>query len=197
MRSMMALAIILAVGVPCSFSQDDHAEMAPMQRTVDHERLAFLAGNWKITGSTTKDCPYGAAKFTATEHSELMSGGLYLVSKTQYRGQFHNSSQIAVFGVDPSTKKYTYDLYNSMGTRLQATGALQMASEARARSGKVGKGDTFTWDSGAKMAAKGQPVATQYVVEVVSPTRYNFKVVGGGIVWMTGVADKVSNPAPE
>src|SRR5437016_1160337 len=81
-------------------------------RTEQHRMLAALAGDWTIKGRTYKDCPYGEGTFTAKEHNELMRGGLFLVSRTQHSALFKNSNQIAFFGVDPTTKRFTYSMYS-------------------------------------------------------------------------------------
>jgi len=193
MKKRLALvSLLLVTGTVIAAAQEASDHMGMQEKTVEHERLQYLTGNWKLRGTTTPDCPYGAGKFTATEHNELMKGGLYLVAQTKYRGQFHDSHQVAIFGFDQATKSYSYDLYSSMGTHVKATGSFA-GHGARA---EVAKGDTWTWESATKMRVKGQELASQYVIEAVSPSRYNFKVIGGGGVWMTGVADKVSNPAP-
>lgn len=163
------------------------------KRTEQHRILDSLVGDWSIKGRTFRGCPYGEGTFTAREHNELMRGGLFLVSRTQYSSLFKNSNQIAFFGVDPGTKEFTYALYSNLGVTVQATGQLRDANKRTL----IDNGIEWTQKSiNAEM--HGQQTAVKYTTDMVSPDEYRFKLEAGGIAWYEGVARKVTttNPNP-
>jgi hypothetical protein len=162
-------------------------------KTPLHSKLNFLIGNWNIRGETTKDCPWGQAKFTATTHVEQMPGGFILMSRTRYRGAFANSTQVEFFGVDPETSKFTYYAFNSTGITLAAP-----AGEYKEVDARTLKGNTFTWAAVKNIKGFNTPQAPggTYTMTVESPRAYSFRIAGpGGVGWMVGTANKVSNPA--
>ncbi|MDP9105707.1 MAG: DUF1579 domain-containing protein [Candidatus Eremiobacteraeota bacterium] len=194
MRILMAGTLVLAALLSSSGSSSAQNTSKGMQMpamTAQHRQLAALAGDWVITGQTHKGCPYGEGKFTAREHSELMKGGMFLVSRTQYSSLFKNSNQIAVVGVDSATKQYTYAMYSNTGVTVQATGAVRNTDKASL----VGNAIQWTSKTNADMAA-GQEMV--YTTEMLSPNRYKFRLVVGGGAWYDGIANRVNpvvNPA--
>jgi len=161
--------------------------------TEQHRQLKTLVGDWTITGHTFKGCPYGEGKFTAREHNELMKGGLFLVSRTQYSSLFKNSNQIAFFGVDPATKQYTYALYSNLGVIVQATGELQNKEKAAL------VGNAIKWtEKKVNVDMHGAQPTMVYTTEVVSPNQYKFSLEAGGVRWYEGIATRVNavNPNP-
>ncbi len=161
--------------------------------TAQHRQLSALVGDWVITGQTHKGCPYGEGKFTAREHNELMNGGQFLVSKTQYSSLFKNSNQVAFYGVDPMTKQYTYAMYSNLGIIVNATGALRDSK----RASLVGNAIAWT-EKKVNVDMHGNQPTMVYTTEVISPNKYRFSLSAGGGVWYDGEAVKVevSNPAP-
>lgn len=161
-------------------------------RTQQHEQLANLVGDWTITGRTHKGCPYGEGRFTAREHNEFMTDGQFLVSRTQYSSLFNDSNQIAFFGVDPSTGKYTYSMHSSTGITVQATG------ELRDKDNPSLVGNAIVWTEKHVNVDMHVPQTTMvYTTEVISPDEYRFNMSAGGIIWYDGVAKKMNavNPA--
>jgi hypothetical protein len=191
MSGTLVLAV-LASSSASSLAQNPKDLQMPAM-TAQHRQMAALVGDWKISGVTHKGCPYGEGKFTAREHTELMPGGMFLVTRTQYSSLFKNSNQIAIVGVDPATKQYTYNMYSNTGVTVQAMGAPQSAAKASL------VGNAIQWKMGttnAHMAKAGQ--AMVYTTQLISPTRYKFSLVVGGGSWYEGIADKVEqvvNPA--
>jgi hypothetical protein len=160
-------------------------------RTEQHRSLEMLVGDWSISGRTHKGCPYGEGTFTAKEHNELMKGGLFLVSRTQYSSLFKNSNQIAFFGVDPKTKQYTYTMCSNLGISVQSTGELQNKEKASL----VGNAIRWTQNKVNVDIHDAHPEMV-YTTEVISPNEYKFNLVVGGTNWYEGVAkrDEVVNP---
>jgi len=167
--------------------------------TAQHRQLATLAGDWAITGQTHKGCPYGEGKFTGTEHNELMNGGMFLVSRTKYSALFKNSSQVAIFGVDPNTHEYTYALYNSLGVAVQATGGVRNREKSELIGNAIDwneKAVNVNMHADASMQADAPAVI--YSTEFVSPNEYKFSLKSGPDIWYDGVATRVTkqvNPA--
>jgi uncharacterized protein DUF1579 len=158
-----------------------------------HRWLNTLVGNWTITGHTNKGCPYGEGKFTAREHNELMKGGKFLVSRTQYSSLFKNSNQIAFFGVDPATQQYTYAMYSNLGVIVQATGEVR----DKAKASLVGNAIEWT-EKKVNVDMHGAQPTMVYTTEVISPNEYRFSLKAGGTIWYEGLAkrEQVINPGP-
>lgn len=155
--------------------------------TEQHQLLEVLAGDWTIKGHTTQYCPDGEGAFTAREHNELMRGGLFLVSRTQYSERFHGSNQIAFFGVDPKTKKFSYALYSNRGVIVTASGALADPSK------KTLVGNAIEWtDKKVNVEMGGDQSSMKYVTEVVSLDEYRFRLEMMGQIWYEGVASRVA-----
>jgi hypothetical protein len=158
-----------------------------------HRQLAALVGNWTIKGHTFKGCPYGEGTFTAREHNEFMKGGMFLVSKTQYSSLFKDSNQIAFFGVDPTTKQYTYAMYNNTGIIVQASGEMRDKANAKL------VGNAIKWtEKKVNVDMHGAQPTMVYTTEVISPREYRFSLEAGGVRWYEGTATKVEsvNPNP-
>jgi hypothetical protein len=174
-------------------NQNPIKDMEMPYRTDQHRQLAYLVGDWTIKGRTHKGCPYGEGTFTAREHNELMKGGLFLVSRTQYSSLFKNSNQIAFFGVDPVTKEYTYAMYSNTGIIVQATGSLKNKDNASLLSNAI------SWtEKKVNVDMHGNQPTMVYTTEVINPRQYRFSLSAGGGVWYDGVAnkmDRVVNPA--
>lgn len=165
------------------------------QRTSKHEELQVLEGDWVITGKTYAGSPWGEGEFTAREHNELMKGGMFLVSKTQYSEQFDNSSQIAFFGVDPKSELYTFSMYNNLGVVVRVAGTLRQESNPKLI------GNAIVW-GGHKFEADPNLAkwtnvewggdVMQYTTEVISRDEYRFKMERGKLTTYDGVAKRVN-----
>ena len=193
-KALITSALLAGIGAVATSSVAQPTRSAHSVRlptlTAKHRGLAALVGNWVISGETTRDCPYGAGKFTAKEHNELMPGGQFLISRTTYSSLFKNSTQIAIIGVDPRTGAYTYSMFNNLGVSVQAKGVPRDSRRADLLRNEI------AWqqmDNNMKMGSG----AVVYTTELVSPSQYRFKLVSGGGLWYHGIAnrgDPVINP---
>jgi hypothetical protein len=192
MVALMACAALSAAAV-AQEPENPIKHMAYPHVTEKHKMLEVMAGDWTIKGHTFKGCPYGEGEFTGKEHNEMMKGGLFLVSRTQYSELFKNSNQIAFFGVDPQTEQYTYALYSNLGVSIQAAGATKSPEK------KTLMGNAIEWtQKKVNVDMHGDQPTMVYTTEMISPNKYTFKLMAGGGTWYIGEANRVDavNPNP-
>lgn len=190
-------AALLLTSAAAPAQQHDSAADNPLHTmpiphlTEAHQMLSVLVGDWQISGRTHKGCPYGEGTFTAKEHNELMPGGMFLVSRTQYSKLFHNSSQIALYGVDPATNNYTYSTYSSMGIKVESQGRLGNRLLAQQKHTLVG--NSIVWQSvRTNVNMHGADSSITYTTRMVSPDEYQFTLIAHGIPWFEGTARRVA-----
>ena len=115
---------------------------------------------------------------TATDRSEMMPGGFFLVTHTEGNGMMGELKSLAVMGYDAQAKTYTYDSFNNFGEAEHFKGTVQ--------------GDTWTWTSEGNFG--GKPTQMRFTAKEVSPTMYSMKLEimsnGGWMKIMGGRATK-------
>jgi hypothetical protein len=136
----------------------------------EHKKLDYFVGNW-TSDADMKPSPMGpGGKFVATEHTEWMEGGYFVVIHSSYKSTaMGNGSGVAFMGYDFQDKVYTYDEFNSSGEHNHSTGTLD--------------GDTLTWLSDIK--AGPQTVKGRFTMKLLPPDAYayKFEVSADGKAW--------------
>jgi hypothetical protein len=136
------------------------AQMAPPKPGPEVKKLDYFVGNWTSEGDM-KPSPMGpGSKFTASEKSEWMDGGFFVVIHMTYSGAgMGGLTGTALMGYDPQEKVYTYDEFNSFGEATHSKGTVD--------------GDTWTWTNDMKMGP--QTMKGRFTMKILSPTLYTYK----------------------
>jgi len=156
------------------------AQMPTPTPAPELKKLDYFVGKWTLE-STLKPGPFGpGGKSTGTAHAEWMEGNFFLTSHGTYEGVMGKGIEVSYMGYNSDLKVYTYEEFSSMGERISSTGTLD--------------GDTWTFSAG--QMANGQKVRGHFVMKVVSPTVYDYKLEFSpdGTTWntvMEGKATKV------
>ena len=124
------------------------------------KKLNYFAGNWTME-DVTKPGPMGpGGRSTGTGHTEWMEGNFFLTSHGTFDGVMGKGIEVAFMGYNADQKMYTYDSFSSMGEHISSTGSVE--------------GDTWTWSADQPM--NGQKIKGRFVMKVLSPTVYNYKL---------------------
>jgi len=146
------------------------------------KRLDYFVGSWKTEG-TIAPGPWGTGgKFSWNDTMEWMSGNFFVVGHSDFKMPSElggEGKEISLWGYDTNQNLYTYDVFNSLGTREAFTGTF--------------KGDTWTWTGEATY--DGQDIKHRMTMKILSPTSYSmkFELSMDGTTWlpfMEGTATK-------
>lgn len=149
-----------------------------------HQRMSFFLGDWTASGTSKISPKSPGAPFTLKEHSEWVTDGYFLETKTSMKGAEGTVNSQRVMGYNVEDKTYTYNVYNSLGEHQVAIGHLA--------------GNTWTWDSAEKL--NGITVKGRYTVVETGPDSFTFKSEvadpkGGWVTVMEGKAQRTQPPA--
>ena len=169
--------IITATSIACFLAGAAIAQ-APSQMPApgpEQKRLQYYPGIWH-TEYDFKPGPFGpGGKMSATDHSETMPGGFFVVTHTEGKGAMGEMKGLAVMGYDSQAKAYTYDAYNNYGEAEHFKGTVQ--------------DDTWTWTSEGNFG--GKPTKMRFTAKEVSPTSYTMKFeVANDNAWTTVMEGK-------
>lgn len=143
----------------------------------EQKRLEYFAGTWHSEYELSAGPSGPGGKMTATDRSEMMPGGFFLLTHTDGNGMMGELKGLAVMGYDAQTKTYTYDSFNNFGEAEHFKGTVQ--------------GDTWTWISETN---GGKPMKMRFTAKEVSSTMYSMKLEilsnGGWIKVMGGRSTK-------
>jgi hypothetical protein len=149
-----------------------------------------------LKGKTYKGSPWGEGEFTGREHNEFMKGGMFLVSTTQYGGNFKDSSQIGFFGVDPKTGQYTFAMFNSLGVTVRVVGKLRDEASASLTGNSIAWGEppggSVAFGPGKDLNVDWGGDVIRYNTEIISNNEYRFSLERGGVRTYDGVATRVN-----
>lgn len=141
------------------------AAQAPQQSaapglTPQHQRMSYFAGDWTAEGTMKISPKTPAGPFTLKEHSEFVTDGYFLETKTSMKSPLGSVNSQRVMGYNPEDKVYTYNVYNSLGEHQLALGHL------------IGN-NTWVWNSEEKL--NGIVVKGRYTIVETGPNTYTFK----------------------
>jgi hypothetical protein len=89
-----------------SAAVEDEAQYRPSKRGAAHERLEPFVGKWTTEGNAY-DSPFGpAARVTAAESYEWLTGGTFLVHRLQGRLGGREMACLEVIGYDGASEAY-------------------------------------------------------------------------------------------
>ena len=167
-RAISAFAALLLVASLASAQAPQAPKPAP-----ELQRLAYLAGDWKIEGIMQPSAFGPGGKFTSTDHSEWFAGKFFLVSHSDLSMTGMGTMKgMAIFGYDAQNKVYTYRAFNSMGQAQSSTGTVQ--------------GADWTWTNDYTYQRK--TYKNRFLLHEDSPSAYSMKVdlsQDGGNSWKT------------
>jgi len=145
------------------------------------KKLDYFAGTWTTEGTVSQG-PWGnGGKFTATDTSEWMTGGFFMVGHSDFKMPPEiggEGKEASYMGYDTNENVYTFDAFNSQGRREASKGTLT--------------GDTWTWNS--SQVYDGQEIRQKMTIKQLSPTSYTmkFEVSVDGTNWMTFMEGKAT-----
>ncbi len=162
---------------------------APMQNaapgvTAHHQAMSFFLGDWTASGTSKISPKSPAAPFKLKEHSDWVTDGYFLETKTSLKSDLGTVNSQRVMGYNVEDKTYTYNVYNSLGEHQVALGYLN--------------GNTWTWNSEEKL--NGLIIKGRYTIVETGPNSFSFKSEvadpkGGWATVMEGKAQRVPPPS--
>lgn len=168
-------ASILVLSAACALAQ------MPAKPGPEVKKLDYFVGTWTTEGTIAQG-PWGAGgKFSATDTTEWMDGGFFLVGHSEFKMPPElggDGKAVSYMGYDTDQNTYTLNEFNSQGRRESSKGTLN--------------GDTWTWTSTASYG--GQEINQRMTVKIVSPTSHTMKyeVSIDGTNWMTFMDAKIT-----
>ena len=165
------VALLAGVTLLIGTASSARAQTGTPKPAAELRKLAYFAGTWAAEGEI-KPGPMGpGGRFTGTNRVQLMDGGFFLVTHSEFEGAMGKGTETAYMGWDADEKAYTYDSFNSLGEATHATGTLE--------------GDTWTWRSETRIGT--QSVKGRLTQKVRSATAYDFRfeTSSGGAAWTT------------
>jgi predicted cupin superfamily sugar epimerase len=162
------------------------AAQAPQQTSapgvlLEHQRMGYFVGDWTATGTSKISPKTPAAPFTLQEHSEWVTGGYFVETKSSMKSELGTVNSQRVMGYNVEDKVYTYNVYNSLGEHQVALGHRN--------------GATWIWDSEEKL--NGIVIKGRYTIVETGPDTFTFKSEvadpkGGWVTVMEGKATRVA-----
>ena len=146
-------------------------------------KLNYFVGKWTWDSDIRPTPTSQAGKLTMTERNQWMEGGFFLVLRSEFSiAGVGEGIGTAFMGYDRAKNAYTYDEFNSMGTRQHSTGALHA--------------DTWTWvgeertDTGLRN--------TRLTMKALSPKLFTFcfEQSSDGREWTIVMVGKASKQEP-
>jgi len=141
------LLVVLASAV-CVAAAHPLGAAEPRKPGPEHQRFAYLVGDWTVEGMD------GQARVTGKASFEWWAGGFHLLRRwdIQYPGVSEKS--FAVYEYDPESSSYSFHWINNSG-------------RSGVRRGTV-SGDTWTFYSDEK-TADGKPLKARLLVKELPP----------------------------
>ncbi len=177
---MSRIALILLFLSAVAFAQAPQ-QPSPSGVLPQHQRMGFFVGDWTASGTSKISPKSPAAPFTLKEHSEWVTDGYFLETKTSIKSELGSVNSQRVMGYNVEDKVYTYNVYNSLGEHQLALGHLN--------------GNTWIWDSAEKL--NGVTIKGRYTIVETGPNSFTFKSEvadpkGGWVTVMEGQATRVA-----
>lgn len=178
MRHIAVIALLLST---LAVAQAPQRTTAPGV-TPQHQRMSYFVGDWTAVGFVKISPKTPAAPFTLKEHSEFVTDGYFLETKTSTKSALGAVNSQRVMGYNVEDKAYTYNIYNSLGEHQLALGHLNS--------------NTWTWNSEEKLNAiiiKGR-----YTIVETGPDTFTFKseVADPKGAWISVMEGKATRAAP-
>ncbi len=147
-----------------------------------HQAMGFFLGDWTATGTSKISPKSPAVPFKLNEHSDWVTDGYFLETKTSMKYDLGTVNSQRVMGYNVEDKTYTYNVYNSLGEHQVALGHLN--------------GDTWTWNSEEKL--NGIVITGRYTIVETGPNTFTFKseVADPKGAWVTVMEGKAQRVAP-
>lgn len=172
--AVVGLVVVALVGAPAAQQPGEAPAPGP-----EHKKLEHFVGKWSGTGEL-KPGPFGpGGKMTWTESCEWLSGGFFVMCKSEGTGPMGETKGIGIIGYDAAEKVYTYYGADNTGWSDYAKGTV--------------KGKTWTYNS--EMNMEGQTIHSRYIIEETSATaqKFSWMMSQDGSTWdtmMTGESKK-------
>lgn len=149
-------AILLAFAATFATAQNPAAPTGPTQ---EQQIMQYFVGNWSLQGTQKISPKSPPAEFTGKEQSAWTPGGYFVETHTDIHGPLGDVRSTRVMEYNPKDHVYLYNVYNSLGEHILATGHL--------------KGNVWTWNAERKL--NGIVVPARYTFNFVSKDSYTFK----------------------
>jgi len=180
MNRVAVIAILLSSFVVAQAPQQTSAPGV----TPQHQRMGYFVGDWTASGTSKISPKSPGAPFTLKEHSEFVTDGYFLETKTSMKSELGTVNSQRVMGYNVEDKVYTYNVYNSLGEHQVALGHVN--------------GNTWTWNSEEKL--NGLVITGRYTIVETGPDTLTFKSEvadpkGGWVTVMEGKAQRVRTPS--
>jgi hypothetical protein len=150
------------------------------QSNPEFRELKYFVGQWTIRGEAKASLLGPAGKLTATQHNELGSDGVSVVSDWEEERSGSKDSGQAVYQYDAASGTYTYHSVDASGETEDSVGTLS--------------GSTWTWLSSMTLS-DGTAVQGRFTIQKESISAYTlkFEIMPANEAWaevMEGRASK-------
>ncbi len=127
--------------------------------SAEQQIMSYFVGNWSLQGTTRVSPKSPPADFNGLEQSAWTPGGYFVETHTDIHGPLGDVRSTRVMEYNADDHVYTYNVYNSLGEHILASGHLE--------------GNTWIWTAAQKL--NGIVTQARYSFNFVSKNSYTFK----------------------